>query len=84
MCDFGGRDCMEGNHTLTFNCSATCQGVYADVDWVETEMQGWWEKNENLNLHEMVEKYQRYKRENLINIRFNATKASSKYGKRKF
>ena len=31
MCDQKGRDCIKGNSTKTYNCSATCVGIYADV-----------------------------------------------------
>mgnify|MGYP003332895084 CR=1 FL=1 len=34
-CSPGGRDCIEGNFTLTFNSSVNCEGIYADVQWVE-------------------------------------------------
>ena len=33
-CSPKGRDCIESNFTLTFNCSVSCEGVYADVQWV--------------------------------------------------
>ena len=29
-----GRDCIEKKSTQTFNCSVTCEGVYADVHWI--------------------------------------------------
>ena len=32
-CSPEGRDCIERNFHLTFNCSVTCEGVYADVQW---------------------------------------------------
>ena len=32
-CSPKGRDCFERNFFHTFNCSATCEGVYADVQW---------------------------------------------------
>ena len=33
-CSPKGRDCFESNSTLNFNCSVSCEGVYADVQWV--------------------------------------------------
>ena len=33
-CDPKGKDCIEGNAAKTFNCSTTCVGIYADVQWV--------------------------------------------------
>ena len=34
FCDAKGRDCIEKNSLRTFNCSTTCVGIYADVQWV--------------------------------------------------
>ena len=34
-CSPKGRDCFEKHSSQTFNCSATCEGVYADVLWEE-------------------------------------------------
>ena len=34
-CDPKGRDCIEDNAANTFNCSLSCEGFYADVQWVE-------------------------------------------------
>ena len=34
-CSPKGRDCFEKHSSQTFNCSATCEGVYADVYWEE-------------------------------------------------
>ena len=34
-----GRDYIERNLTTTFNCSTTCEGIYADVQWVEKKME---------------------------------------------
>ena len=33
-CSPTGRDCIERNSTRSFNCSTTCEGIYADVQWV--------------------------------------------------
>ena len=34
-CTPKGRDCFETYSSQTFNCSVTCEGVYADVQWEE-------------------------------------------------
>ena len=34
ICGPKGRDCIERNSTRSFNCSTTCEGIYADVQWV--------------------------------------------------
>ena len=38
ICDPKGRDCIERNSTKSFNCSTTCQGVYADIQWVQKKI----------------------------------------------
>ena len=32
-CSPEGRDCFERNFRHSFNCTVTCEGVYADVQW---------------------------------------------------
>ena len=39
ICGPKGRDCIERNSTSSFNCSTTCEGIYADVQWVEKKME---------------------------------------------
>ena len=34
ICDPKGRDCIERNFAKSFNCSITCEGIYANVWWV--------------------------------------------------
>ena len=34
-CGPKGRDCIERNSTRSFNCSVTCKGIYADIEWVD-------------------------------------------------
>ena len=34
ICGPKGRDCIERTSTKSFNCSTTCEGIYADVQWV--------------------------------------------------
>ena len=34
ICGLKGRDCIERNSAKIFNCSTTCEGIYAD-GWVE-------------------------------------------------
>ena len=38
-CSPEGRDCIENKSTSTFNCSVACEGIYADVQWVENVLQ---------------------------------------------
>ena len=34
VCGPKGRDCIERYSSNTFNCSSTCKGIYANVQWV--------------------------------------------------
>ena len=34
ICGPKGRDCIERNSGKSFNCSTTCEGIYADVQYV--------------------------------------------------
>ena len=38
ICGPKGRDCIERNSPKSFNCSTTCEGIYAD-GWVEKEIE---------------------------------------------
>ena len=38
ICDPRGRDCIERNFEKSFNCSTTCEGIYANVWWVAKKM----------------------------------------------
>ena len=49
MCDSKGRDCIEMNSTKSFNCSTTCKGIYADVQWVGKKME---EDEESVRVNE--------------------------------
>ena len=33
-CNPKGRECIEKNFGRTFNCNTTCEGIYADVQWI--------------------------------------------------
>ena len=35
ICNPEGRDCIDNKSTSTFNCSVACEGIYADVQWVD-------------------------------------------------
>ena len=50
-CSPKGRDCIERNSTTNFNCSTTCEGIYADVQWVGKKI----EDNEDEEAEEDVE-----------------------------
>ena len=37
-CSTKGRGCIEKNSIQDFNCSVTCEGIYADVHWEDVHM----------------------------------------------
>ena len=39
ICNSKGRDCIEKNFGGTFNCSTSCTGIYADVQWVGSDIE---------------------------------------------
>ena len=39
ICDPKGRDCIERNFAKSFNCNTTCEGIYADVEWVGNKIE---------------------------------------------
>ena len=46
ICGPKGRDCIEKNSAKNFNCSSTCEGIYADVQWVGKKIEGEMEDTE--------------------------------------
>ena len=38
-CNPEGRSCIEKNFAETFDCNMTCEGVFADVQWVDEQME---------------------------------------------
>ena len=87
-CTPKGRDCIEANSTSMFNCSTTCVGIYADVQWEEMGdlVQDEWRMGRGKEIDrdkfkEMVLEYKRFKKENMRHFRFNAAGDSPAFGK---
>ena len=38
VCDPKGRDCIERNSTRVFNCSLSCEGIFASVQWIRKDV----------------------------------------------
>ena len=34
LCDAKGRNCIEENSARVFNCSLSCEGIFASVQWI--------------------------------------------------
>ena len=70
-CGPKGRDCIEKNSARTFNCSISCAGMYADIDWKD-------EKIKDLDLKDkkkyavLYSEYKNFKKENVKPFRFSS------------
>ena len=38
VCDPKGRSCIDNVIQQTYNCKTSCQGIYADVFWINEEV----------------------------------------------
>ena len=94
-CSPKGRECIEKEANRNFNCSLSCDGIYADIQFMEEhilmDFRGKIEnttdkvqrKGELLNKEKfanMIKKYKAYKRNFVKMFRYNAGAGSSSYG----
>ena len=83
-CTPEGRDCIEAKSSDLFNCSTTCVGIYADVQWEEKQIgelvQVRGKESDREKFEEMVLEYKRFKKENMRHFRFNAAGDSTAFG----
>ena len=91
-CSPKGRDCIEGNWTRSFNCSLTCEGIYAGIQWVEEGM-GIGEaedelaavvSNEKIGEDQNTDMFRRLKKMELMynDLKNEVTMMKSKFGKK--
>ena len=78
-----GRDCFNRLAHERFNCSVSCDGIYADIERVEGDVMaapsgGQVEEMGALQL--LVKEYEEYKKKYTESLMFNATASSSNYG----
>ena len=80
-CGPEGRNCIEKHSTLVFNCSLTCEGIFADtlhlgLDKVERNMKDSFSKNgaelDEKKFEKLVSEYKNFKKENCQHFRFNS------------
>ena len=75
-CSPEGRNCIEEKKSLDFNCSVTCEGVYAGIEWGEER------EKENLNkILTLSTEYKRFKKRNFQHFRFNSSSMDASYGR---
>ena len=83
-CNPRGRDCIEENFTLTFNCSVNCEGIYADVQWmgekVERKIGKRGVEQDKKKYRRLITEYNHFKENIVQHFRFNDT-AGSNFGK---
>ena len=77
-CDHKGRDCIEKNSAATFNCSLTCDGIYADISWKTEKMKNEIDKEKYTKLSS---EYRNFKKENLNYFRFSSEASYSDFGR---
>ena len=74
------QDCLEKYASGTFNCSVACEGIYADVAWIDVELLKKKPRTGNgveLNrekLFQIIQEYRDKKAKFVKNFAFNATK----------
>ena len=77
-CDPKGRDCIEKNSAKTFNCSMTCNGMYADINWKVGNMEDEMDKEKYT---ELLSEYENFKKENVKHFRFSSGAYWKNFGK---
>ena len=74
-CSPTGRDCIEKNSIESFNCSVTCEGIYADVQMRQMkesdERKG--EELDKQKYIELISEYKKFKRNGVRHFRFNSS-----------
>ena len=94
-CSPKGRDCIETKSTQRFNCSLTCEGMHADVEWVEDKVmsdlerrgnskKGFETEKENTqnlrHFSSMIDEYRRFKKGLFSSFNFNANATLTQFG----
>ena len=78
-CSPKGRDCIERNAGLTFNCSTNCVGIYADVQWqdesieIDEKIGKRGEEMDNKKYRRLLAEYTQFKKRIVRHFRFNET-----------
>ena len=80
------QDCLETNAIEIFNCSVSCQGIFADIEWSDEKVIEEKVKKENgeeldrAKLLKLLEEYQENKKRYVRNFKFTANPHSSMFG----
>ena len=77
-CSPTGRDCIEKNSAKNFNCSFSCEGIYADIQWKRDEEMTYEIDKEKYAM--LSSEYQNFKRENVEIFTFNSSAPMGMFG----
>ena len=77
-CTPEGRDCIENRSAEIFDCSMTCEGMYADISWKIGHPDGKMKDGKDKKKYaELYSEYQNFKKENVKHFRFSSEAHSS-------
>ena len=76
-CGPEGRDCVEQNSAETFNCSMTCNGMYADINWKDGEMK---DEKDKKKYRVLISEYRNFKKKNVKHFRFSSAAYWKNFG----
>ena len=85
-CSPKGRDCIEEIFSQSFNCTVTCEGIYADVALVKGEdpkemMEDKSFKGGNkMVFRRLISEYKEFKRNHVKHFRFNSETSTTMFG----
>ena len=77
-CNPRGRDCIEENSALAFNCSINCEGIYADVEWFK-DNKGF--GRDKLKYKRLISEYNTFKRNIVQHFKFDPANDSTMFRK---
>ena len=78
-CGPGGRDCIEKNSAKTFNCSTTCKGMYADINWKVGKMGDHDEMDKDKYI-DLSSEYENFKKKNVQCFEFISQAFGKNFG----
>ena len=77
ICGPEGRDCIEKKSAEPFNCSLTCDGIYADIYRKASKIEDGIDKDMYTDL---TSEYLNFKRERVKHFEFNNSGSASNFG----
>ena len=77
ICGPEGRDCIEKKSAEPFNCSLTCDGIYADVYRKAAKIEDGIDKDKNTD---PSSEYLNFKRERVKHFEFRTSGSASNFG----